>query len=1023
MKRQKNVLSIVLSMLIVFSVILIIPIQASALSENDIVSWFNSKNGTTINDGGTQCVAAFNSYLRLWGITNPISKYPVSYAYQIFNYNAPDGWQKISGSGNYQVGDVVVWNSSVGSGCGHVGMVYSTDGGTIKIFDQNYVQKNVCGIHVIAQTSAIRGVFRPPLSNEPDHNPIGALDSVSSGNGIVNICGWAFDNDDKNAQLNIHVYIGGEAGSDNTEGHSGTIANGYRSDVNDVYGCGAYHGFSATIPTSKIGIQEVYVYAINVGKGNNVLIGHGTVNIIKEIKSQGVVYTLENDKYVLSKADTDLEGFIAIPNEIEGKTVYRVAKESFINCSKIESVKIPDNAYRIATSCFKNCSNLKSIIIPKSTTEIGQDAFENCTSLNDIFYEGTENEWNSIQNDSNLENNINIHFNYEFEKNLNDSNLVLSGYYDSAQGGVAILDCNDNVSGNISIPTNFFGIPTARIALRAFENCTKLESVVVPNSIKRIGQYAFANCEKLKAISLAGSITSMGTNVFENCKNLENIYYEKEEEDWNKITFDNGFNVNVNFHYCCYLMPDTNAELSFYSENDYFVISDCNEDVCGNIVIPREIYGVSVKRIGVRSFDGCSLLESVEIPNDIYRVGQYCFADCTNLKSVSFAGSINGIGVNIFDNCSNLQNLYYEKSEDDWNKITFDDEFDINATIHYNSYHICNTNALLSIYPEDTYCVISGCNKDVSGSIIIPKEIYGVKVGRIALRSFENCELIESVVFQNDVFRLGQYCFANCINLKTVYLPSSITGLGSNVFINCEKLKNLYYEGSENNWNQITIDGEIGSTPVVCYNSKANDIYSFIDEETEPTTETEPVETQPYTGNTDSYVDKDGKVINLAENIERAADDNALTGISNEFKNLQILGVQKKNDNSKSIRFVSVLNSAVAKDAEDYGYIVVGSDSIGNARSIAESFTLDTAPEKNVFSCKGSENKISGDYGKYGADTKYKYVTFSVNNIGSYSVAAVFYVKDSEGNVFYAPYTNSAGSEFKSCSVNWEALK
>lgn len=164
-RRLRKLTSALLAVIISVSVLVISPITTSALTQNDVVSWMNSKNGTTIYDGGSQCVAAFNSYLRTWGISNPISKYPVNYAYQIFNYNAPDGWQKISGSGNYQVGDVVIWNSSVGGGCGHVGMVYSTSGGTVKIFDQNYVAKNVCGIHNIAQTSAIRGVFRPPLSN------------------------------------------------------------------------------------------------------------------------------------------------------------------------------------------------------------------------------------------------------------------------------------------------------------------------------------------------------------------------------------------------------------------------------------------------------------------------------------------------------------------------------------------------------------------------------------------------------------------------------------------------------------------------------------------------------------------------------------------------------------------------------------------------------------------------------------------------------------------------------------------
>ena len=201
-KSCKKIVSVLIAMIILFTVA---PITTSALTQNDVVSWMDSKNGTTIYDGGSQCVAAFNSYLRIWGISNPISKYPVNYAYQIFNYNAPDDWQKISGSGNYQVGDVVIWNSSVGGGAGHVGMVYSTSGGTVKIFDQNYVTKNVCGIHNITQTSAIIGVFRPPLGNNlPDQVDLGT-DFYAY---IMNTNSWKplVNDSSHNACFNYDVY-------------------------------------------------------------------------------------------------------------------------------------------------------------------------------------------------------------------------------------------------------------------------------------------------------------------------------------------------------------------------------------------------------------------------------------------------------------------------------------------------------------------------------------------------------------------------------------------------------------------------------------------------------------------------------------------------------------------------------------------------------------------------------------------------------------------------------------------------
>ena len=138
--------------------------------------------------------------------------------------------------------------------------------------------------------------------------------------------------------------------------------------------------------------------------------------------------------------------------------------------------------------------------------------------------------------------------------------------------------------------------------------------------------------------------------------------------------------------------------------------------------------------------------------------------------------------------------------------------------------------------------------------------------------------------------------------------------------------------------------------------------------------------------------------------------------------NLQLLGVQKKTDNvKKSIRFVAVVNNDIIKDAEDYGFIAVGSYNKDVARMIVEGDSFAYEKGKNVFSCKGKDNKISGNYGKFNADTNYKYVTFAVNDIGDFAIAARFYVKDKNGKVYYAAYKNAEGT-YGSCSAAWSDL-
>lgn len=185
---------------------------------------------------------------------------------------------------NLKAGDVIRYKND-----GHSIFVTGLDGDTITYGDCNSDGHCIIrwGATISKSTIAatLTGVYSAPseltIGDEPDnsHNPVGSLDLLNASYGVVNIGGWAFDNDDVNAQLEINVYIGGVAGDPNAEPHGNIWANGYRPDVNNVYGCGDYHGFTASISTSKTGVQDIYVYALNVGSGWHSILGCVTVDI------------------------------------------------------------------------------------------------------------------------------------------------------------------------------------------------------------------------------------------------------------------------------------------------------------------------------------------------------------------------------------------------------------------------------------------------------------------------------------------------------------------------------------------------------------------------------------------------------------------------------------------------------------------------------------------------------------------------------------------------------------------------
>lgn len=111
------------------------------------------------------------------------------------------------------------------------------------------------------------------------HNPQGYLDSAIGGEGHVTVRGWAFDRDVINEAVEIHVYIGGPAGSGHVYGIG--KADKERKDVNEAFGITGNHGFDTTFDVSESpGEYDIYVYAINMGEGtNNPLIGHSKVTV------------------------------------------------------------------------------------------------------------------------------------------------------------------------------------------------------------------------------------------------------------------------------------------------------------------------------------------------------------------------------------------------------------------------------------------------------------------------------------------------------------------------------------------------------------------------------------------------------------------------------------------------------------------------------------------------------------------------------------------------------------------------
>lgn len=94
--------------------------------------------------------------------------------------------------------------------------------------------------------------------------------------------------------------------------------------------------------------------------------------------------------------------------------VNEIGTYAFYRCTGLTTVNIPNSVTVIGYYAFSGCTNLTSFIVPDSVTSIGNNAFSGCTSLTDIYYTGTQAEWEAISGiaDAGIPETTTIHYEY-----------------------------------------------------------------------------------------------------------------------------------------------------------------------------------------------------------------------------------------------------------------------------------------------------------------------------------------------------------------------------------------------------------------------------------------------------------------------------------------------------------------------------------------------------------------------------------------------------------------------------------
>lgn len=319
------------------------------------------------------------------------------YALDIDEYTIPDGVAKVSGFQSKNVSKIVVPSSvtelgySAFSGCVNLKeVVLPTNDDLTEI---NYYLFSGCT----------------------------SLEKINIPENITKISGSAFQNCSSLKEISIPASIE----------EIGREAFLWCDSLSDIYYDGTFSDWRSLI--------NKYNQYTGILDENTVWIHCSQTNIYKN-----TLYYEENEESIIITDHRKINSTVVIPEEIDGlpvteiksqafneytaygsyqypiknivipNTVTKIGNRAFLNCSSLKCVELPNSLTSIETSTFKDCTSLQYIQIPKGVKTIKSEAFYGCKSLTDVYFNGTEEEWNNIEiNSGNIPLAIaTIHFNY-----------------------------------------------------------------------------------------------------------------------------------------------------------------------------------------------------------------------------------------------------------------------------------------------------------------------------------------------------------------------------------------------------------------------------------------------------------------------------------------------------------------------------------------------------------------------------------------------------------------------------------
>lgn len=385
---------------------------------------------------------------------------------------------------------------------------------------------------------------------------------------------------------------------------------------------------------------------------------------------------------------------------------------------------IPDNVETIAAHSFFGGFRLQSVTIPNSVTTIENNAFQSCSALTSIYCEAEAppaavNPWQTngwslgyVAYDCKIY--VPVGYCDQYRKAFGWNNYaedIVAFDYD--KGEIVI-------SHNIIYYTSDDGKIVEPCRTDAFG--TKIVSNTYENGqgmikfesdVISIGLDAFKFCNKLTSITIPNSVIEVELGAFYDCYKLKEFKGSYASDDGSCLVVDGVLAAYAEASGTEYQIPDNVIEIGSHVFDGF-----------GNLEQIEIPYGV--KTIGSGAFQSCQSLTSIAIPNSVTKIESQAFLDCFSLTNAIIGDNVTSIGIFAFKSCN-------------------------------------------------------------IASLTIPDNVETIGEG-----AFQYCSNLTNVTIGHSVSEISYEAFDCCYNLTNVTIPGSVKKIGNNAFARCSNLINVY---------------------------------------------------------------------------------------------------------------------------------------------------------------------------------------------------------------------------------------